>query len=391
MVRLLALGGEARLARPAPVELGLDLRRLERDQRRAAVDDAAEGRAVALAEGGDAEEVTEAVMRHGGYERCAAALEHFARTGNGLARRSGPSSRGAGRSGRPPASGRAYASRLALRRRISMRPCPFSDPSLRSWSDDPPRLVPPLGPLPESPLNISATPCGLHGISAQPPEGSLTGPARPAPDPSFRHTPYPLEMIRDAPDPLGLGILAGAVVTGGSVIEQVADRACPGQCRGFLGDRAGPLARNRRQRDPRPGPARPFRAHPEVEGQVLRMLVDTGATLCIFTARMRAGSGSRSLIATSPTGSPPPTDRCRRPRAGAGDADRRDHGARRRRPGAAGRAPRGQPARHVVPAPPARVRGRGRPDDPSGVETPAGADIQRAGAWSGPGVHTLSD
>ena len=54
---------------PAAVEFGLDVGGLERDARRAAVDDAADSRAVALAEGRDAEEMAEAVVRHSAYIR----------------------------------------------------------------------------------------------------------------------------------------------------------------------------------------------------------------------------------------------------------------------------------------------------------------------------------
>ena len=61
LVGLLPLGGEAALPRPAGVEPGLDVGLGQRDARRAAVDDAAERRPVALAPGGDAEEVAEAV------------------------------------------------------------------------------------------------------------------------------------------------------------------------------------------------------------------------------------------------------------------------------------------------------------------------------------------
>ena len=62
LVRLLPLGGEARLAGAATVEVDLEIRRLQRNQRGAAVHDAANGRAVALAPGGDAEQMTESVM-----------------------------------------------------------------------------------------------------------------------------------------------------------------------------------------------------------------------------------------------------------------------------------------------------------------------------------------
>jgi aspartyl protease family protein len=85
-----------------------------------------------------------------------------------------------------------------------------------------------------------------------------------------------------------LGVLAGGALTGGQVIERVAR----------IGRDPAPAAASR----PSPSQARPeaapgsdgtvtlsqdlsghFRAHPAVEGQVLRMLVDTGATLCVFT------------------------------------------------------------------------------------------------------------
>ena len=63
-IRLLALRGEARLARPALVEPGLDIGFRERNARRAAVDHAADRRPVALAEGRDPEKVAEGVERH---------------------------------------------------------------------------------------------------------------------------------------------------------------------------------------------------------------------------------------------------------------------------------------------------------------------------------------
>ena len=64
-VRLLALGGEVRLAGPAVVEPGLDVGLGERDARRAAIDHAAHRRPVAFAPGGDAEQMAEGVVRHG--------------------------------------------------------------------------------------------------------------------------------------------------------------------------------------------------------------------------------------------------------------------------------------------------------------------------------------
>ncbi len=64
LVRLLALRGEARLARPAAVEIGLNVGLIERDARRAAVDHAADRGPVALAEGGDPERMPERIERH---------------------------------------------------------------------------------------------------------------------------------------------------------------------------------------------------------------------------------------------------------------------------------------------------------------------------------------
>ena len=75
-VRLLALGGEARLAWTALVEIGLDVGHLERNARRAAVDHAADRRPVAFAEAGEAEEMAEGVERHGGFvPRASAAVK----------------------------------------------------------------------------------------------------------------------------------------------------------------------------------------------------------------------------------------------------------------------------------------------------------------------------
>jgi len=84
-----------------------------------------------------------------------------------------------------------------------------------------------------------------------------------------------------------LGVLAGAVVAGGSVTERIARSGLSGTAPLTVSPAA-----------PAPVPARPgaeasvtlaqdlsghYKAHPEVEGRVLRMLVDTGATLCVFT------------------------------------------------------------------------------------------------------------
>ena len=63
-VRLLALGGEARLSGAAAIEILLDVLIGQRDQRRAAVDHAADRDPVALAEGRDPEHVAEGVEGH---------------------------------------------------------------------------------------------------------------------------------------------------------------------------------------------------------------------------------------------------------------------------------------------------------------------------------------
>jgi hypothetical protein len=65
LIRLAPLGDVARGAGAALVEPGLDRLRRERHARRAAIDHRAEGRAVALAPGRDAEDMAETVMRHG--------------------------------------------------------------------------------------------------------------------------------------------------------------------------------------------------------------------------------------------------------------------------------------------------------------------------------------
>ena len=59
-VVLVARRGERALAGPAPIEVALDLARVDREPRRAAVDHHAHAAAVALAEGRDLEEVSEA-------------------------------------------------------------------------------------------------------------------------------------------------------------------------------------------------------------------------------------------------------------------------------------------------------------------------------------------
>ena len=65
LVGLLALRGEFRLARAAAVEPGLDVGLGEADARRAAIHHRADGGTMALAPGGDAEEMAEAVEAHG--------------------------------------------------------------------------------------------------------------------------------------------------------------------------------------------------------------------------------------------------------------------------------------------------------------------------------------
>ena len=63
-VGLLALGREARLARAALVEEGLDVGGGQRQPRRAAVDDAADRGSVALSPGRHTEKMTEGVVGH---------------------------------------------------------------------------------------------------------------------------------------------------------------------------------------------------------------------------------------------------------------------------------------------------------------------------------------
>jgi hypothetical protein len=65
LIRLLPLGGVARLARAPLVEIGLDLGLGDGDAGRTAIDHAADRRPVAFAPGGDAEQMAETVVRHG--------------------------------------------------------------------------------------------------------------------------------------------------------------------------------------------------------------------------------------------------------------------------------------------------------------------------------------
>ena len=66
-IRLLALGGEARLPGTAAIEVVLDVFDGERDQRRTAIDHAADRDPMALAKGRDPEHVAEGVVGHDGY------------------------------------------------------------------------------------------------------------------------------------------------------------------------------------------------------------------------------------------------------------------------------------------------------------------------------------
>lgn len=89
-----------------------------------------------------------------------------------------------------------------------------------------------------------------------------------------------------------LGVLATAALTGGSMTERFAKLT-----------RGGPAPAAEAAPEIAPGSTDSvtlsqdvsghFRAHPQVEGQVLRMLVDTGATLCVFTSEDAARIGLR--------------------------------------------------------------------------------------------------
>ena len=82
-VRFLALGGEARLAGAAAVEIVLDVLIGQRDQRRAAVDHAADRDPVALAEGRDPEHMAEGVVGHWiDWSVIALTVAHGGQTGN---------------------------------------------------------------------------------------------------------------------------------------------------------------------------------------------------------------------------------------------------------------------------------------------------------------------
>ncbi len=91
-----------------------------------------------------------------------------------------------------------------------------------------------------------------------------------------------------------LGVLATAALTGGSMTERLAKLARGGPAPGTEAARVEAV-------EGVPGSAASvtlsqdlsghFKAHPQVEGQVLRMLVDTGATLCVFTSEDAARIG----------------------------------------------------------------------------------------------------
>ncbi|GJD62124.1 retropepsin-like aspartic protease family protein [Methylobacterium frigidaeris] len=89
-----------------------------------------------------------------------------------------------------------------------------------------------------------------------------------------------------------LGVLAVAAVAGGSMTERFArigrgPAAAPAQLSAPLSASAAGVVQAAPGSDPSVTLAQDlsghFRAHPQVDGQVLRMLVDTGATLCVFT------------------------------------------------------------------------------------------------------------
>src|SRR5258708_8715929 len=74
-VRLLALGRKTRLAGTAAIEIVLDVLDCERQQRRAAIDHAADRDPVALAEGRDPEHVAEGVEGH--FSKPEIGIEYF--------------------------------------------------------------------------------------------------------------------------------------------------------------------------------------------------------------------------------------------------------------------------------------------------------------------------
>ncbi|MFH6782084.1 MULTISPECIES: retropepsin-like aspartic protease family protein [Methylobacterium] len=103
-----------------------------------------------------------------------------------------------------------------------------------------------------------------------------------------------------------LGVLATAALTGGSMIEHFAKPARGGPAPAASAAQVDPGAAPGESLVPgNPGQGSPapvilaqdgagqFRAHPQVEGQVLRMLVDTGATHCVFTSEDAARIGLR--------------------------------------------------------------------------------------------------
>ncbi len=65
LIRLATLGGMARRAWTATIQVGLQIGLAELDARRAAIDDGAERKPVTLAEGGDGKQLAEGIAGHG--------------------------------------------------------------------------------------------------------------------------------------------------------------------------------------------------------------------------------------------------------------------------------------------------------------------------------------
>ncbi|TNC09270.1 TIGR02281 family clan AA aspartic protease [Methylobacterium terricola] len=88
-----------------------------------------------------------------------------------------------------------------------------------------------------------------------------------------------------------LGVLASAALTGGSMTERFAKLTRGGPAPAAEAAQIAPGSADSVTLS-QDGSGH-FRAHPQVEGQVLRMLVDTGATLCVFTSEDAARIGLR--------------------------------------------------------------------------------------------------
>ncbi|SEP05527.1 aspartyl protease family protein [Methylobacterium sp. ap11] len=84
-----------------------------------------------------------------------------------------------------------------------------------------------------------------------------------------------------------LGVLAGAVLAGGSLTERIARsglaRPAPVTAEAAVAATAPTPSGTEASVTLAQDLSGHYRAHPQVEGRVLRMLVDTGATLCVFT------------------------------------------------------------------------------------------------------------